>query len=78
MDRSPNAPLSPQELASLRRLAGDQRQPIPGSHRQLLASMRLVRLTAGALIVTEEGRRRLLKEPTHSPALERNQLLAER
>jgi len=65
MDRSSHASLSPQELASLRRIGSDLRQSIPSAHQQLLFSMHLVRLTAGVLSITEQGRQRLLEQQPH-------------
>lgn len=62
MNRNSNAILSAQELASLRRVGSDPRQPTPGIHRQLLISMQLVSLAAGILTVTDEGRRRLSED----------------
>ena len=66
MTRSPEASLSPQELASLRQIGSDPRQPIPGAHRQLLVSMQLIRSAAGCLAVTEDGSRRLREERQRS------------
>ena len=66
MNRNSNAAISAQELASLRRVRSDPRQPIPGVHRQLLISMQLVNLAAGILSVTDEGRRRLREDRQRS------------
>jgi hypothetical protein len=69
MDRNFKAPLSPNELASLRGLRGDSKRQISGSHRQLLPSMGLIVTSGDELILTEAGRRRLNHEeraPTHS------------
>jgi hypothetical protein len=70
MDRNSKAPLSPNELASLRGLrGGDSKREISGSHRQLLPSMGLIVTSGDELILTEAGRRRLNHEeraPTHS------------
>jgi hypothetical protein len=62
MDSSLGAPLSPQELASIRCVSSDPRRRIPRDHRRLLVTMRLIRLAAGALIVTAEGRQRVPEE----------------
>ena len=69
MDRNSKAPLSPNELASLRGLREDSKREISGSHRQLLPSMGLIVTSSDELILTEAGRRRLNHEeraPTHS------------
>jgi hypothetical protein len=70
MDRNFKAPLSPNELASLRGLRGDSKRQISGSHRQVLLPMGLIVVAAGEeMLLTEAGRRRLTPEeraPTHS------------
>jgi hypothetical protein len=66
MDRNPDESLSSQELTSLRRVGIDSRQPIQDTHQHLLASMMLVRLVAGVLIVTDKGRQRLRAERPQS------------
>ena len=59
MPRSPNAPLSPTELAALRRVANGL-VDLSGSHRTLLLSMGLVSVTLqGSLALTDAGRARL-------------------
>lgn len=60
MDRHTNASLSPHEMASLRMLNFDSRQPIPATHRALLLAMKLIELNAGQLVVTAVGRQRLM------------------
>ena len=69
MDRNFNAPLSPNELASLRGLGVDSKREISDSHRQLLLSMGLIVANGDELNLTEAGRHRLNPEgraPTHS------------
>jgi hypothetical protein len=57
--RSPNAPLSPAELAALRRVDSGL-VDLSSSHRTLLLSMGLIRVTVqGSLALTEAGRTRL-------------------
>ena len=63
MDRHPNAQLSPNELLSLRRIASDPEQPIPGGHREMLLSMRLLKMDAGQLNLSSTGLHRLKDGP---------------
>ena len=59
MPRSPNAPLSPTELAALRRVASGLVE-LSSGHRTLLLSMGLIGVTLqGSLAVTDAGRARL-------------------
>jgi hypothetical protein len=62
MDRSSKAALSPQEMASLRRLRGDPRHSIASGHRRLLLSMQLIAAGADDLNITDVGRDRLTKD----------------
>lgn len=62
MDRSSNACLSQHELAALHQLSFDPRQPVSANHRQLLLSMKLIKLNAGLLSLTGEGSERLKRE----------------
>jgi hypothetical protein len=62
MDRNSRAALSPQEIASLRRLRGDPRHSMASSHRQLLLSMSLIALGADELKLTDAGRNRLVTD----------------
>jgi hypothetical protein len=62
MDRSSNAPLSPSEFASLRRLRSDPSREIPDGHRHVLLSMGLVAVAGDDLILTEAGSQRLEHE----------------
>jgi len=55
MDRKSGAPLSPQELAAIRRLRGNPRHPTSTDHRQIFLSMNLVAVTANGLKLTEAG-----------------------
>jgi hypothetical protein len=58
-NRSPNAILSPIELAELRRIAGG----LTSNHGAVLIGMQLVKLDeAGALVLTDLGRQRLKRE----------------
>jgi hypothetical protein len=69
MDRNFKAPLSPNELASLRGLGVDSKREISDSRRQLLLSMGLIVANGDELNLTEAGRHRLNPEeraPTHS------------
>ena len=66
MDRPSKACLSRHELAVLHQLSFDSRQPVLDTHRQLLLSMKLIKLNAGQLSLTGEGRERLKREqPTN-------------
>lgn len=62
MDRPSNACLSRHELAALHRLSFDPGQPVSDSHRQLLLSMKLIRLNASLLSLTGDGSERLKRE----------------
>jgi hypothetical protein len=55
MGRHPNAPLSPNEFLSLRRIASDPEKPIPSGHRQMLLSMKLLQANAGQLNLSSAG-----------------------
>jgi hypothetical protein len=66
MERNSRAALGPQELASLRRLAGDRRCVISSNHRQLLLSLGLI---TAELRLTEAGRNRLAMDgPDGAPS----------
>ncbi len=62
MDRPSKACLSQHELTALHQLSFDPRQPISDGHRQLLLSMRLIKLNAGLLSLTGDGSERLMRE----------------
>lgn len=62
MDRPSKACLSQHELSALHQLSFDPRQPISDGHRQLLLSMKLIKLNAGLLSLTGEGSERLKRE----------------
>ena len=62
MDRPSKACLSQHELTALHQLSFDPRQPVSGSHRQLLLPMKLIKLNAGLLSLTGEGCERLKRE----------------
>jgi len=58
-NRSPNAILSPIELAELRRIGGG----LTSNHGAVLVGMQLVKLDeAGVLVLTDLGRQRLERE----------------
>jgi hypothetical protein len=68
VDRSSNAPLSPMEVASLRRVASGRTNEIPEAHRTVLTAMTLVeRVGDSDLVLTDLGRHRLEGEGTKSP-----------
>ena len=62
MDRHANAPLSLNELLSLRRIASDPQQPIPGGHLVVLLSMNLLQIDAGQLSISNAGLERLKQD----------------
>ena len=63
MSRSPRAPLSPNELSALRRVANGLAHFLDSSHRDVLISMGLASLTLkGNIALTEAGRQRLAAE----------------
>ena len=67
LHRSSKAPLSSQEIDTLRRLGGDAGHPISSSHRFLLLSMGLIVIASDGLRLTEEGRDRLAMEEGVDP-----------
>ena len=71
MDRSSKAALSPQEMASPRRLRGNPRHPIVSGHRHLLLSMHLIAAEADDLKITDVGRDRLAKDEADAAASDR-------
>ena len=71
MDRSSKAALSPQEIASLRRLRGDPQHSISNGHRHLLLSMQLIAVGADDLKLTAVGRNRLATEEADEGRRER-------
>ena len=72
MDRNFNAPLSPNELASLRGLGVDSKREISDSHRQLLLSMGLIVAIDDELSLTEAGHRRLDHDEHAQPIVRGN------
>lgn len=63
MRRSPTAPLSLAEIASLRQLAADAGRSVPDSHRSLLLAMGLIaQPSEGAVVVTDLGLKRLAQQ----------------
>ena len=73
MPRSPNAPLSPVELAALRRV-GNGLVDLSASHRTLLLSMGLISVTlAGSLALTDAGRARLAAGTERQSPIEHTQ-----
>lgn len=65
MQRSPSAPLSPAEFASLRQLAVGLTKTVPAPHIELLLKMDLIeRGGFDGFVLTDQGRRRLpLQDP---------------
>jgi len=64
--RSPNASLSPTELASLRQIAGGSSKSIAREHLDTLLDMELVYFGLSGLAVTDHGRQRLEREDRES------------
>jgi len=62
MERNCKAPLSPNELASLRGLRANTRRPIPGTHREVLLPMGLVNAAGDELNLSNVGYSRLESE----------------
>ena len=62
MDRSPKAPLSPQEVAALRALKQNPKRELSRRHRELLLSMGLALAEGEELKLSQAGRVRLEDE----------------
>ena len=71
MNRNCRAPLSPHEVAALRRLRSDSRDPIWSSHRRLFLSMNLVVVGIDELKITDAGRNRLTMDEASDALFDR-------